>query len=41
VADEEDGAAGAGDLVHLAEATFLEFGVPDGQDLVDDQDFRL
>jgi len=38
VADKKHGAAGAGDLVHLAEAAFLEFGIADGQDLIDDED---
>ena len=41
VADEEDGPARGGDLVHLAEALALERGVADGQHLVDDQDLGL
>ena len=31
----------AGDLIHLAETFFLEFRVADGENLVDNQDFRL
>src|SRR5690348_13412906 len=37
--DEEDGAAGVGEVGHFAEAFFLEFGVADGEDFVDDEDF--
>lgn len=39
VADEEDGAAGAGDFLHFAEAFLLEGGVADGEDFVDEEDF--
>src|ERR1700677_1658178 len=41
VADENDGSALAGDVAHFAEALFLECGVADGEDLVDEQNFRL
>jgi hypothetical protein len=39
VADEEDGAAAAGDILHRAEAFALERDVAHGEDLVDQQDF--
>jgi len=41
VAHEQDGAAGAGDLVHLAQALALELEVAHGQDLVDEEDLRV
>ena len=41
VAHEEDGAALARDLAHLADALALEARVPDGQHLVDEEDLRL
>lgn len=41
VADEQDGAAAARDLLHLAETLVLECEVADGEDFVDDQDFRF
>ncbi len=41
MADEDDGAAAAGDVLHFAEAFFLECGVADGEDFVDEQDFGL
>ena len=41
MADEEDGAAPAGDVAHLAEALLLERRVADRQHLVDEQDLRL
>ena len=31
----------AGDVFHLAEAFFLEGGVADGEDFVNQQDFRI
>src|SRR5271168_2398029 len=39
--DEDHGAAGAGDVAHFAEAFFLEIYVADGQDFVDEEDFRF
>src|SRR5207245_4603541 len=39
--DEDDGAAGAGDVAHVAETLFLEVDVTDGEDFVDEEDFRL
>jgi len=41
VGDEDDCAAGAGDVTHLAEAFFLEIDVADGEHLVHKKDFRL
>ena len=41
VADEDDGAARAGDLLHLPEALALEAEVADREDLVDEQDLGL
>ena len=41
VGDEDDGAAGAGDVAHFAEAFFLEVDVADGEDFVDEEDFGL
>ena len=41
VADEDHGAALAGDGVHLGEALALELGVAHGEDLVDEQDVGL
>ena len=41
VADEEDGAAVAADLVHLAQAFLLESRISDREHLVDDKDFGL
>src|SRR5579884_2778294 len=37
--DEDDGAAGAGDVAHFAEAFFLEVDVADGEDFIDEEDF--
>src|SRR5262249_275029 len=39
--DEDDGAAGAGDVAHFAEALFLEVYIADGEDFVDEEDFQL
>src|SRR5579885_2869087 len=39
VRDEDDGAAGAGDIAHFAEAFFLEVDVADGEDFIDEEDF--
>src|SRR5437660_11696241 len=39
--DEDNGAAGAGDVAHSAEAFFLKVDVADGEDFVDEEDFRL
>src|SRR5690242_8710976 len=39
--DQHDGAAGAGDIAHLAKALFLEIDVADGEDFVDEEDFWL
>src|SRR5207248_7624159 len=39
--DEDNGAAGAGDVAHSAEAFFLKVDVADGEDFVDQEDFRL
>ena len=39
--DEDDGAAGAGDVAHLAEAFLLESDVANGEDFVHEKDFRL
>src|SRR2546425_774910 len=36
--DEDDSAAGAGDVAHFAEAFFLEIDVADGEDFVDEKD---
>ena len=41
VADQNDGAAGARDVTHFAQAFFLELDVADGQDFVDQKNFRL
>ncbi|HVB58285.1 MAG TPA: hypothetical protein VNE63_17900 [Candidatus Acidoferrales bacterium] len=41
MADKNNGAAGAGDVLHFAEAFFLEGGVADGEDFVDEEDFRF
>src|SRR5208283_1324104 len=41
VADEDDGAAGAGHVTHFAEALFLEVDVADGEDFINEEDFRL
>ena len=41
VADEQDRAAVAADVAHLAEALLLERGVADGEHFVDDQDLGL
>src|SRR5262249_1731251 len=41
VADEKDGAAAVRDFVHLSEALFLKFEVADGQNFVDEENFRL
>jgi len=39
MADENDCAAAAGNVLHFAEAFFLEGGVADGEDFVDEEDF--
>src|SRR5258708_5396339 len=41
VGDQDDGAAGASDVAHLAEGFLLEFDVADSEDFVDEEDFRL
>ncbi len=41
VADEKHRAPFLGDIVHLPQAFALEFGIPNRQDFVDDQDFRF
>src|SRR5208283_5284925 len=41
MADENDGAAGAGHITHFAEALFLEVDVADGEDVIHQEDFRL
>ena len=41
VADEQNGPAVAGDLANAAEAFFLELGVADAEDFIDDQNFRI
>ena len=41
VADEQDGPAAAGHVVHLAQALLLEGHVADRQHLVHDQDLRV
>src|SRR5271165_2029153 len=41
VGDEDHGTAGAGHVAHFAEAFFLEIDVADGQDFVDEEDFRF
>jgi hypothetical protein len=39
---EEDGAAFmTGNILHLADGFFLELGIADGQDFIDDEDFRF
>ena len=40
-ADEEDGAAVTDDLVHLAQATLLEFHIADGENFIDNEDLGL
>jgi len=39
--NEDDGAAGAGDVAHFAEAFLLEVEVADGENLIDEENFRL
>src|ERR1700674_2835185 len=39
VRDEDDGAARAGNVAHLAEAFFLEVDVADGEDFINEKDF--
>jgi hypothetical protein len=41
MADEDDGATGAGDVAHLAETFFLEIDVADGKDFIDEENFRF
>ena len=42
MADEQHRApASAADILHLADGFFLELGVTDGQDFIDDQDLGL
>src|SRR5580658_1851478 len=41
VADEDDGAAAPGNVLHFAEAFFLEFDVSNGENFVHKQDFRF
>ena len=39
--DEDDGAAGAGDVAHFAKTLFLEIDIAHGQDLIHQKNFRL
>ncbi len=39
--DEDDGAAGAGDVTHLSEAFLLEIDIANGEDFIDEENFRL
>src|SRR5260370_958763 len=39
--DEDDGAAGAGDVTHFAHALLLKTDVADGEDFIDEENFRL
>src|SRR6516225_1651928 len=39
--DEDDGVAGAGHVAHFAQALFLEVDVANGEDFVNDKNFRL
>src|SRR6266700_1353244 len=39
--DKDDGAAGASDVAHSAETFALKFDIADGEDFVDEEDFRL
>src|SRR6266404_2967211 len=39
--DEDDGATGAGDVAHFTEAFLLEIDVADGEDFIDEENFRL
>src|SRR6266566_1797602 len=39
--DEDDGATGAGNVPHLAQAFFLEIDVAYGENFVDEEDLRL
>ena len=41
VADKQDRPALARHILHLAEAFLLELSVANGEDIVDDEDFRL
>src|SRR4029077_17327287 len=41
MADEDDGAATFGDVLHFPEAFFLEFEVTDREDFVNEENFRL
>src|SRR5260221_8567 len=41
MANEDDGAAGAGHVAHFAQAFFLKIDVADGQDFIHEKDFRL
>jgi hypothetical protein len=41
VANEDDGASGIGDRPHLPKATFLEFGIANGQHFIHHEDVRL
>jgi hypothetical protein len=41
MSDKDDGAAGAGDIAHFAEAFFLEIDVADGEDFIDEENFRF
>src|SRR5260370_39494510 len=39
--DQDDGAAGAGNVAHLAQALFLEIDVADGEDFIVEENLRL
>src|SRR5712692_4156000 len=41
MADKNDRSAGAGHVAHFAEAFLLEVDVADGEDFIDEEDFRL
>src|SRR6266700_8348321 len=41
MADQDDGAAGAGHVSHFAQALLLEIDVADGEDFIDEENLRL
>src|SRR5271155_5353540 len=41
MADEQDGSPAARDFTELAQAFFLELGVADGEDFINDENFRI
>lgn len=41
VTDEQHGATAFGDFAHFPQTPFLELGITDGEDFVQDQDFRV